>query len=297
MKHKDFHFLNFSKRVLGVLTGLAVAIGSFSYASIPAYAATTGNLLKNSGAETGSLKYWKDSSAEKCWMVGYKGTIKGWDHPAPRSGKYYFMPGWPSESKSARKLYQDVKVSKYIGSTVTFTAYLGGYGHDDKGGIRLDILNNKGKVLATAKSKMYSTSFGDWSKNLKVSLKIPSGAYKARAYMVGSLYQGSECDAYFDDLKLTISTSKPSAGVVSKIENLKGGNVRITVKKDPYATNYQIRYKIGSKKNWTLGKSLTNNVGLLAVTKGAKITVQARVKNSAGWGKWGSSKSFTTDKK
>ncbi len=297
MKHKNSNFFNISKRILGVLMGLSIVVSGLAFTSVPVSASTTKNLLKNPGAEEPNLKYWNDSSTEKCWMRGYKGSIKGWDHPAPRSGKYYFMTGWPSEKKSERKLYQDIVISKYAGGTVTFSAYLGGYGHDDKGGIKLDILNKKGKVLATTRSKMYATSFGDWSKKLKLSLDIPSGAYKARAYMIGSLYQGDEADSYFDDLELTIKMDKPSAGVVSKIENLSGSKVGITLKKVPFATSYQIRYKIGSEKRWTIGKSIGSYRGTLGVRKGAKVTVQARVKNEAGWGSWGSSKSFTTDKK
>lgn len=297
MKDERSRIKNALKQFHSVVLTIALTLCCFSFCSIPTQAATTGNLLKNPGAEEGTLKYWKDSSAEKCWMVGYKGSIKGWDHPAPRSGKYYFMTGWPSKKKSERKLYQDVIISKYQGSTVTLSAYLGGYGHDDKGGIRLDILNKNGKVLSTTRSKMYAISLGDWSKNLKLSMKIPSGAYKARAYMIGSLYQGDEADAYFDDLALVISSKKPSAGVVSGIVNVKGSYAGITVKKVEGATGYQIRYKIGLQKKWTASKVLSSNKGTLYVKKGEKVTVQARVRNLAGWGSFGSSKSFTTDKK
>ena len=198
------------------------------------------NLLKNPGAETGDLTGWKDSSKEKCWMVGFEGNIKGWDHQAARSGKYYFMTGWPSESNSKRYLYQDVNITSYKGKTLTFSAYLGGYGHTDKGGIKLAILDKSGKVIESKASKMYEANLGDWSKRLSVSLDVPDNAYKARAYLVGELHQGAEADAYFDDASLTVSGSNKLGKVKGlKLTNKKGRYIYYSLNAVSGAGGYQ----------------------------------------------------------
>lgn len=97
--------------------------------------------------------------------------------------------------------------------------------------------------------------------------------------------------------KETDTTVKaPEKGVVSKISNVKGAKAKVTVKKVSDATEYQIRYKVGSTKKWKTASSKTGSFKI-KVAKGKKITVQARVANSAGYGKWGASKKFKTDKK
>ena len=296
MKDDRFKTKIIFKRLLSIILAGTVVLGSFAFSGTTALAAKSGNLLTNPGAEKGTLKGWTDSSKEKCWMIGYEGIIKGWEHPKARSGKYYFMTGWPDERNKNRYLYQNVKISSYIGDTLTFSAWLGGYGHTDKGGLKLEIRDKNGKVLAKKSSKMLDQNFGEWGKRLSVSLKVPSGAYMARAYLVGSLQQGDECDAYFDDLTLIASNKKPNAGVVSKISNKTGAKAGVTVKKISGAKSYQIRYKVGNAKTWTT-KTSTSNTFTVSVGKGKKIKVQARVKNKYGWGKYGNTKSFTTDKK
>lgn len=69
------------------------------------------NLLVNPGAEDGNLSGWVDPSEEKCWKVGWKKSEGGWDYPGAHSGKYYFMAGYPSTTKTY--LYQDVSISSY----------------------------------------------------------------------------------------------------------------------------------------------------------------------------------------
>ena len=270
--------------------------------------AETVNLLVNPGAETGDLTGWVDSSAEKCWMLGYEGSIKGWSHPAAKSGKYYFMTGWPSESNSNRYLYQDVNISSYVGAKLTFEGYLGGYGHDDKGGIKLDILDQTGNVLDSKSTEMYAVSWGDWSKHVEVSADVPSGAYTARVYLIGALHEGDEADAYFDDLSLTASGEAAKAiklGQVKKLKltNKKGKHIYVSFKAVSGAEGYQVEYAV--KKSMKGAKSATATVtkGYFLDAKGKKIAfkkgktyyvlVRAYAKDASGktvYGKWSSKK-------
>ncbi len=109
-------------------------------------------------------------------------------------------------------------------------------------------------------------------------------------------YGGSQFFEWIYTYKKVDGTGKkPAAGVVKKIANVKGAYAKVTVKKISGAKKYQVRYRIGKSKKWKTkdGKSNTITFG---VKKGTKITVQARVKHATGWGSWGKSKTFTTDK-
>ena len=94
----------------------------------------------------------------------------------------------------------------------------------------------------------------------------------------------------------TPAKKKPAAGVVQKIENVKGAKVKISVKKVKGAAKYSIRVTAKKDKKGTVHTS-KSNVFVHKFSKCGKITAQARVKNSAGWGAYGKKKSFTTDKK
>ncbi len=293
---------------------LAVAMMfSMIFVAVPqkAYAAT-GNLLVNPGAEDGTLKGWTDASTEKCWMVGYKGSIKGWDHPAARTGNYYFMTGWPSESGKPRYLYQDVDITSYIGGKLLFQGYLGGWGHNDKGGIRLDILDASGKVIDSKASEMFAISYGDWSKLVQVSINIPSNAQKARVYLVGELNEGSEADAYFDDMSLTADgyttpapepvSVKVDKVVISKItdKNPKHAHgIQVTWKKlKKNVTGYQLQASTAKNfKKLLLNKTMKarNNAWNIKANKGQKIYVRVRAYHTVNgqkvWGPWSKVKS------
>lgn len=241
-------------RVLSLAFLLAMAVCLFSLLMPEdAMAQTTANLLVNPGAEKGDLSGWTDSSGEKCWRIGYEGSIEGWKHPAPHSGKYYFMTGWPSEAGKKRFLYQEVNIPVSDRGTVSFNGYLGGYGHDDEGGFKLELLNSSGKVISTASSQMYKCDFGQW-RSISLTLGATKDAVKARVSLIGELHEGDEADAYFDDLSLTVTVPdkkadtpvNPTPVKLAQVKNLKVKNKKvkrlyISYKKVLNAAGYQIR--------------------------------------------------------
>ena len=266
------------------------------------------NLLVNPGAEKGDLTGWVDSSDEKCWMVGYEGNIEGWEHPAPHKGKYYFMTGWPTSTTQKRYLYQDVNISSHRGKTLTFSVYLGGYGHADKGGIKLAILDKSGKVIGSKASKMYEVKWGDWSKHLSVSLDVPSNAYKARAYLVGELHEGSEADAYFDDASLV---AEYKVGQVKNVKpvNKKGRYVYLSYSAVSGASGYQIKYSTNSSMSGAKTVNATTTKGYflnkatkkkVVFSKGKKYYFKVRAYKKASsstyYGKWSSKASVKITK-
>ncbi len=131
----------------------------------------------------------------------------------------------------------------------------------------------------------------------------PGSKFKIKFWTGGGTYwweyelsekSGSGSDS--GDGSSSDSAAKPVKTVVSKIANVKGAKAKVTVKKVNGAKEYEIRYKVGSAKKWKNAKK-KSNVFTIKVTKGKKVTVQARVKNSAGYGSWSKSKSFKTDRK
>ncbi|MCR5272329.1 MAG: hypothetical protein K6E13_05025 [Lachnospiraceae bacterium] len=294
---------NIFKKMLCFVMAVAVSLSMLYVtdfdSAIEAEAAT--NLLTNPGGETGDLTGWVDSSSEKCWEMGYDGTINGWSHPAARTGSYYFITGWPSDSESPRYLYQDVNIKSYRGKLLTYSAYIGGYGQSDGAGIRLDILNSSGKVLKTITSKMYTNvSYGSWTTHPSVKLVIPSSAYTARAYLVGVLHEGGETDAYFDDMSLTVSSLSKVKSL--KVTNKKGRKIYVSYKKVSGASGYQIA--VASKKSMSGAKKYNTTAKKTYIKSGGKaikykkgktyyVRVRAYKKDSKGtkiYGSWTSVK-------
>ena len=111
-----------------------------------------------------------------------------------------------------------------------------------------------------------------------------------------SNYGGHQIYEWIYTFQKPATVKKPGKGVVSSIKNVKGAKAKVTVKKIKTAKKYQIRYKVDGSKKWT-SKEAKTNIFTISVKKGKKVSVQARVRNSAGWGKWGTKKTFKTDKK
>ena len=84
--------------------------------------------------------------------------------------------------------------------------------------------------------------------------------------------------------------AKPGKGVIKSLK-AKGGKVKVTVKAVSGTTAYQIRYKAGKSKKWKTVKSSAKNSFSFKAKKGTKVSIQARLTNSAGSGAWGKTKS------
>lgn len=63
--------------------------------------------------------------------------------------------------------------------------------------------------------------------------------------------------------------------------------MKVVVKTVVGQTDYMLRYKIGNAKKW-----LNKSYPYIYILKGKKIKVQARIKDSNGWGKGGKTKTF-----
>lgn len=66
----------------------------------------------------------------------------------------------------------------------------------DQATLKLDYLDKNGKVLASDQTKQRNPQ---WSKHT-ITLSVPSGAVKARIYLIAQRFVGTDNDAYFDDV-------------------------------------------------------------------------------------------------
>lgn len=247
-----------TKRIISILLSVMMVVSVFGVVESISASAEGANLLTNPGAETGDFTGWTDASSEKCWKIGFKGSIEGWEHPAARSGKYYFITGWPKDANgnddhNKRYLYQDVSIAQYVGKILTFSAYLGGYGHMDYGSVRMDLLDSSGKAISSKTSEKLWATNGDWKKQLSVALTVPKNAVTARVFMIGQLTEGSEADAYFDDLSLTAKSAikkvtAPKATKITKIKVKKSKTIYVKWKKIKGVAGYQIQHATTKKK-------------------------------------------------
>ncbi len=166
-------------------------------------------------------------------------------------------------------------------------------GYDGSSAVRIEASDKDPNEADRSKVKV--AAYSDGTISFPVTLEYWEHTVDEMNY-VGEFRCRASIEFKHESKKPNPAVKVPGKGVVSKISNVKGAKAKITVKKVSGATAYQIRYKVGNDKEW---KTASNKTGTfkVKVAKGKKITVQARVSNKGGYGKWGSSKKFKTDKK
>ncbi|MBQ5398200.1 MAG: hypothetical protein IIU14_02060 [Ruminococcus sp.] len=286
------------KRILSLALCVVLSLSLFSVIGA-AQTFAADNLLKNPDAESGDLACWIDSSKEKCWKVCTEGDIEAKKSLSSKSGKYYFMAGVPSEKDSERYLYQDVSVSSLKGKSLTFSAFLGGLGTKDKIGIKLEILDKKGKVLSSKSSKLYSGVKSDWSKKASVALNVPEKGYTARAYLAAMMCDGVEADCFFDDLSLKSGKAlfeNPQPTEITVMKSVGNRSIKIAWSKVKGVKGYQVKWSLSKKFKKCKKVFATVTKGYLnKLTKGKRYYLKVRTYKMKGkkkvYSKWCKAKS------
>ncbi|NLC67926.1 MAG: DUF5011 domain-containing protein [Clostridiaceae bacterium] len=174
------------------------------------------NVIKNPGAEY----VWYDSRNDKYmiydWYI-YSGDwqdgvyLNGEDLNYRRSGYSSFCPG----EASGGLLYQYI----YIGDQaaridngelrVEFYGWLRTYdwffGDGDEAWMALTALRSDGTAIRELYSSEPEDIGNDWKQKGGGPYSIPSGTRYLRVELGGTRYDGSDCDAYFDDLELIVT--------------------------------------------------------------------------------------------
>ncbi|MBP5605165.1 MAG: hypothetical protein J6X60_06445, partial [Ruminiclostridium sp.] len=109
------------------------------------------------------------------------------------------------QSGGSSRMYQDVNVSGYAGKYATLSADLRAYrsGHPDEMMMGIEFLNADGTVIESYETqKEYGNS--EWHLE-GLTVTVPSGAVTARCSLYTFYKSGSESDAYYDNVSLTVS--------------------------------------------------------------------------------------------
>ena len=177
--------------------------GNYALSTLPPSTAT-GTLLVNGDAEKGSISGWIDPDAT--WEASPGGA---------HGGSYSFDPG-RLEIEFTRT-YQDVNVSPYASSIDAGKKYftLSGWMEDkdqnpnDKCTIAIAALSASGTELGYV-ARDHRNPY--WS-NYIIAGKIPPNTKTLRVYLIGTRFYGTYCDAYFDDINLTLADNPPAGTV------------------------------------------------------------------------------------
>ncbi len=159
---------------------------------------------------------------------------------------------------------------------------------DSSSGSNLSISTGPGHVLQASETVYYEIPAGREAGDKMTIKAITSQGQMSMGEYVGGM---TTCWTY------QWGNVSPGKGSITKLSNVKGAKVKVVVKKQSGFTKYQIRYKVLASKKWTTVKAAKTNTFLIKVTKGKKVTVQARGYNAYGPGDWSSAKSLKTDRK
>ena len=166
-------------------------------------AAEAENLLVNGGAEAGGLAGWTDAAGDGgSFQAIERYSYDGID-VSPGEGSRFFFAG----KTAGNRLYQDVDVSGYPDGTLfTLSGSMNGWktGHGDNAYLKLEFLDAEGESCADDSAG--EISVGEWQE-YSVTLDKPEGTVTARVSLIGERNTGTDCDAYFDDIRLTTGSA------------------------------------------------------------------------------------------
>jgi len=219
-----------SCRVLPLFVAAACAI-----ASLPASAASSGNLLVNANAEAGRCTSdWKAVTTVPGWTVvqGNPATvchaITSFTYPAsPAPGTSFLADGPYGDSALVQLVDVSSAHAAIDGGATTFTlsGWLGGYGvYGGQASVVLGFYDANGKALGgsptlgpvTAADRAYKSAF------LARSLtgKVPAGARTIQALLQFSNTSASYNIGYADNLSLTLSTPVAAAALAPPVSHV-----------------------------------------------------------------------------
>lgn len=149
------------------------------------------NLLVNGNAES-EMAGWNDP--DNIWFPSAPIT--------PQEGSAFF---WPSRGAVENTYcYQDVSVKQYeTGTWMELTAWLANWDQypNDEAVLQLEFLDEAGAVLASQSRSQRNPAWNMHS----IQMQLPKGAVTARVKLIAQRYVGSDNDAYFDSISLTVA--------------------------------------------------------------------------------------------
>lgn len=203
----------------------------------------------------------------------------------------YTFGGWYTDSKCTKAYSFSTKLT---GNKTLYAKWLKKYT------VKFDA--NSGSVKTKSKKVTYTAKYGTLPSPKKKGYSFSgwytkkSGGTKITANSKVKIKKTTTLYAHWK--KITVKTTS-----VSKLQNLKGRSLKVTVKKVSGATGYQIRYStksnMKSSSTATVKNSTTKTISKLKKGKKYYVQVRAYKTDSAGkkvYGKWSQTKKITIRK-
>jgi len=172
------------------------------------------NLISNPTGDS-ELDYWTVADGND-WQATDR-TDWHW----PRTSNYYFTPGRSEHAEMSQLIRVGYRASEidsgYLNANVK--GYIGG-GDGDSGRILVEYLNSSYAALATNDSGWIQGAAGDsWTEFCASNFTIPVGTRFVNYRLLTQRTNGTDCDAFFDDLSweyklVTAENTAPSVPVM-----------------------------------------------------------------------------------
>ncbi len=212
-------------RLFSLVTVIILAVSAFVSVS-PSFALFSGNMIVDGNASNGlnrwittidncgntadGLKDW--ISVDNCWKTATSyGRVSAYD-------KCFFYPqGFKGKDGATTRIYQDIGLvnHEYWGKKLVFSAYVRAWDtkNADESVLLLEFFDDKRNLLDSAHQS--SSRNPEWHK-ISVERIVPSNATRVRASLCAVYHDGSEADAYFDNVSLVYrpdnkQVNKPSS--------------------------------------------------------------------------------------
>jgi hypothetical protein len=157
--------------------------------------AASSNLLVN-GDASGGLKGW--TTTDNYWRTA---TTYG---KVPAHDSYFFYTqGFKGPEGAETRIYQDVDIRKYAGTSATLSAYVRSLFHGDwnTNKLLIEFFDQRDRFIS---SSVWGYNIGHcaWVKERVVAV-IPNDAVRARVSLYVRYLKGNEANCFFDDVTLT----------------------------------------------------------------------------------------------
>ena len=178
-------------KILSLFAAFVLVVSAFVSTS----SAASSNLLVNGNA-SGGLQGW--TTTDNYWK-----TATSYDKVTAYDSSFFYPQGFKGNDGANTRIYQDVDIRNYAGTQATLSAYVRTWDtvNTDESVLLLEFFDANGRLLD--KGSVSSSQNPKWHK-INVARTVPSGAVRARVSLIAVYHYGSEVDAYFDNVILSI---------------------------------------------------------------------------------------------
>lgn len=191
--------------------------------------ATSGNLLKNGGAEDGTTSWVTTAGIFESLVSTECGSHDAY------AGQRLFSAGGVCTDGAYGEAYQEIDVSAFAAPIMAGTAkarfggYLRNWQGTDLPQYQLEFLDAAGMRIDS--TPVYGDATGEWTLSTQVAT-LPAQCAAIRFFVMGTRQAGQDNDSYFDELFLKIDTTDCSP-LISGLTTIPSQATQVTLSPNP----------------------------------------------------------------